>query len=117
MENIIGRSDVRSGLSRLKLELQRIVDFSGKVEDRQKLKKCTQCAFNGSGVVFSKLSVATSGGTAYHLVKQHKKDKDLYAAWQSLIEWFDVDVLKAKTADTIRARLESYKLGNGTTTS
>eukprot|EP00957_Ditylum_brightwellii_P200647 15295812-Ditylum_brightwellii.AAC.1 len=49
MGNIIGRSDVRSGPSGLKLELQRIVDFNGKVEDWQKWKNRTQCAFNGSG--------------------------------------------------------------------
>eukprot|EP00957_Ditylum_brightwellii_P196099 14941919-Ditylum_brightwellii.AAC.1 len=68
-------------------------------------------------MVFSQLSVATSRGTAHHLVKQHNEDKDGYALWQSLIEWFDGDVLKAETVDTIRARLESYKLGNGTTAS
>ena len=136
MGNIIGRSEIRSGPSGLKLESQRIVDFNGRVEDWQKWKNRTQCAFDGSGyerilsdreyanrmrnqnrVVFSQLSVATSGGTAYHLVKQHDEDKDGYAAWQSLIKWFDGDVLKAETADTVRARLESYKLGNGTTAS
>jgi hypothetical protein len=136
MGNIIGRSDVRSGPSGLKLESQRIVDFSGKVEDWQKWKNCTQCTFDGSGyervlsdreyadrmrnqnrVVFSQLSVATPGGTAYHFVKQHDKNKDGHAAWHSLIELFDGNVLKAETADTVRARLESYKLGNGMTAS
>eukprot|EP00957_Ditylum_brightwellii_P189827 14451530-Ditylum_brightwellii.AAC.1 len=48
MGNIIGRSNVISGPSGLKLESQRIVDFSGKDEDWQKLKNCTQCAFDGS---------------------------------------------------------------------
>eukprot|EP00957_Ditylum_brightwellii_P189734 14442947-Ditylum_brightwellii.AAC.1 len=129
MGNIIGRSDVRSGPSGLKLELQRIVDFSETVEDWHKWKNCTQCAFDRLGyekilsdqeyanrmrnqnrLVFSQLSVSTSGGTVYHLVKQHDEDKDGYTAWQSLIKWFDGDVLEAKTADTARARLESYKL-------
>eukprot|EP00957_Ditylum_brightwellii_P121237 9245583-Ditylum_brightwellii.AAC.1 len=68
-------------------------------------------------MVLSQLSVATSGGASYHLVKLHDEDKDGYAAWQSLIKWFDCDVLKAETADTVRAILESYKLGNGTTAS
>eukprot|EP00957_Ditylum_brightwellii_P184042 14019135-Ditylum_brightwellii.AAC.1 len=86
MRHIIRRSNAMSGLSGLKLESQRIVDFSGKVEDWQKWKNCTQCAFDGSGFekvlsnqehtdrmrnqnrkVFSQLSVATLGGTAYHL--------------------------------------------------
>eukprot|EP00957_Ditylum_brightwellii_P114423 8723707-Ditylum_brightwellii.AAC.1 len=121
MGNMIGRSDIRPGPSDLKLELQRILDFSEKVEGWQKWKNCTQCAFNGSGherilsvgeyadrmrnqnrVVFSNLSVATSGGTAHQLVKQHDEDKDGYAACHSLIKWFDGDVLKAKTADTVR---------------
>eukprot|EP00957_Ditylum_brightwellii_P200461 15281952-Ditylum_brightwellii.AAC.1 len=53
MGNIIGRSNVMSGPSGLKMESQRIVDFG----------------------------------------------------------------VKVKTADTIRARLESYKMGNGTTSS
>eukprot|EP00957_Ditylum_brightwellii_P148332 11292832-Ditylum_brightwellii.AAC.1 len=50
-------------------------------------------------------------------MKQHGKDKDGHAVHNSLIEWLDGDVLKAKTADTVRANLESYKLGNGITTS
>eukprot|EP00957_Ditylum_brightwellii_P007939 601420-Ditylum_brightwellii.AAC.1 len=95
MGNIIGQSDIRSGPSGLKLESQRIMDFNGKVEDWQKWTNCTQCAFDGSGyerilsnqeyanrmrnqnrVFFSQLSVATPGGTAYHLVKQYDEDKD-----------------------------------------
>eukprot|EP00957_Ditylum_brightwellii_P181435 13820613-Ditylum_brightwellii.AAC.1 len=63
---------------------------------------------NQNRVVFSQLSAAMSGGIAYHLVKQHDKDTDGHAAWQSLIKWFNGDVLKAKTADTIRARLKNY---------
>eukprot|EP00957_Ditylum_brightwellii_P063986 4854104-Ditylum_brightwellii.AAC.1 len=136
MGNIIGRSDVRSGPYGLQLEFQRIVDVSGKVENWQKWKNRTQCAFDGSGyerilsnqeyadrmrnqnrMVFSQLSVATSGGISYHLMKQHGEDKEGYTAWHSLIEWFNGDVLKVKTADTIRTRLESYKLSNGTTAS
>ena len=35
MGNIIGRSEIRSGPSGLKLESQRIVDFNGRVEDWQ----------------------------------------------------------------------------------
>eukprot|EP00957_Ditylum_brightwellii_P100762 7679916-Ditylum_brightwellii.AAC.1 len=87
-----------SGPSGLKLESQRIVDFSGKIKDWQKWKNCTQCAFD------------RSGRNSYHLVKQHIEDKDGYAAWNSLIEWFDDDVLKTETADAFRARLENYKL-------
>ena len=49
MGNIIRRSNVMSGPSGLKLESQRIVDFSGKVEGWQKWKNCILCVFDGSG--------------------------------------------------------------------
>eukprot|EP00957_Ditylum_brightwellii_P196770 14991593-Ditylum_brightwellii.AAC.1 len=103
MGNIIRRSDVRSGPS----GYERVL-FNWEYADIMR---------NQNRVVFSQLSVASSGGTAYHLVKQHDEDKDGYAAWHSLIKWFDSDILKAETADTIMTRLESYKLGNGMTTS
>eukprot|EP00957_Ditylum_brightwellii_P063329 4806728-Ditylum_brightwellii.AAC.1 len=48
MGNIIERSDVRSGPSGLKFKWKKIVDYIGKVDDLQKWKNCTQCAFNGS---------------------------------------------------------------------
>eukprot|EP00957_Ditylum_brightwellii_P023286 1757236-Ditylum_brightwellii.AAC.1 len=92
-------------LLNLKLASQNIVGFSGRIKDRQKWKNRTLCAFVGSGydavlkkkstvvrnpqcnqVVYSQLAVATSGGTAYHLVKAHKKERDGYDVWQSLLE-------------------------------
>eukprot|EP00957_Ditylum_brightwellii_P001946 149901-Ditylum_brightwellii.AAC.1 len=59
---------------------------------------------NQNKMVFSQLSVATSGGKAYHLMKQHDENKDGYAAWYTLIKWFDSDILKVKAADTVRER-------------
>eukprot|EP00957_Ditylum_brightwellii_P051228 3883445-Ditylum_brightwellii.AAC.1 len=113
--------------SNLKLASQRITEFSGKVDEWQKWKNHTSCAFVGSGyntvlnnwygsynnyamnqVVFVHLSIATSGGTAYHLVKNHQTSKDGYATWQSLLKWYNKDSLKSKTADTLRSKLESY---------
>eukprot|EP00957_Ditylum_brightwellii_P095584 7281045-Ditylum_brightwellii.AAC.1 len=96
MENIIGRSDVRSGPS----------GYERSLSDQEYANRMR----NQNRVVFSQLSVSTSGGTEYYLVKRHDEDKVGYAAWQSLIEWFNGDVLNAETADTVRARLESYKL-------
>eukprot|EP00957_Ditylum_brightwellii_P202123 15328702-Ditylum_brightwellii.AAC.1 len=84
MGNIIGRRDVRSGLS----GYERILS-NRDYTDRMR---------NQNREIFSQLSVATSGGTAYHLVKQHDENKDRYAAWHLLIELFDGDVLKAETA-------------------
>eukprot|EP00957_Ditylum_brightwellii_P201219 15324633-Ditylum_brightwellii.AAC.1 len=115
MGNIIRRSNVMSGPSGLKLESQRIVDFSEKVKDWQKWKNCTQCTFDGSG--YEKVLSNQEHADRMRNQNRHDKDKAGHAAWHSLIKWFDGDVLKAKTADTVRARLESYKLGNGTTAS
>ena len=64
-------------------------------------------------IVYSQLSVATSGGTAYHIVKQFENEKDGHAAWNALCEWHDGDTMKAETADTIRERLNGYKMNNG----
>eukprot|EP00957_Ditylum_brightwellii_P035991 2726652-Ditylum_brightwellii.AAC.1 len=134
MDNFIGRLTVTG--SGLKLESQKIVKFSGKMEERQKWKNRTECALDGSGyepiltnreyslrlynqnrVVFLQLSVATSEGMAFHLVKQFEDEKDRYAALQALMEWFDGDVLKTEMANTVRNRLENYRLGNGYTAS
>eukprot|EP00957_Ditylum_brightwellii_P098785 7525305-Ditylum_brightwellii.AAC.1 len=84
MGNLIGRQIVTG--SGLKLKLQKIVKFSTKMEEWQKWKNRTKYALDGSGykqiltnreyasrshhqnrVVFLQLSVATSGGTAFHL--------------------------------------------------
>eukprot|EP00957_Ditylum_brightwellii_P168739 12843568-Ditylum_brightwellii.AAC.1 len=92
-----------SSHSNLKLELQNIVELSGKVEEWQKWKTQMQCALNGSGyerillereyttrrhnlnrIVYLQLSVATSGGTVYHLVKQFEKEKNGHAGWSVL---------------------------------
>eukprot|EP00957_Ditylum_brightwellii_P170217 12957756-Ditylum_brightwellii.AAC.1 len=91
--------------SNLKLETQKTIEFMGRSEDWQKWKTRMQCAFDGSGykrilndpdyllhhpgmshIVYSQLSVATSGGTAYHLAKQFKKEKEGNKAWQGLLE-------------------------------
>eukprot|EP00957_Ditylum_brightwellii_P179128 13646804-Ditylum_brightwellii.AAC.1 len=64
-------------------------------------------------IVYSQLSVATLGGTAYHIVKRFKNKKDGHAVWNALCEWHDSDTMKAETADTIRGRLNGYKINNG----
>eukprot|EP00957_Ditylum_brightwellii_P210232 15364709-Ditylum_brightwellii.AAC.1 len=121
--------DAVISLSSLKLALQKIVEFSGRIEDWQKWKNRASCALVGSGynivlkkkitaarnpqlnqVVYSHLAMATSGGTAYHLVKAQEKEKDGYEVWQSLLEWYAGDELKNETANLSRARLEGYHL-------
>lgn len=126
-ERISSISD--SVATNLKLEAQKIKEFLGKYDDWPKWKNRTQCAFDGSGyerilqdrrfadrnpkmnrIVYSQLAVATVDGTAYHLIKQFEDSKDGHAAWQALIEWFDGDVIKNETAESLRTKLEKLKL-------
>jgi hypothetical protein len=116
----------------LKLEAQRVKEFTGHFDGWQKWKSRTECAFDGSGyekvlsnrpyaeintqmnrVVYAQLYVATVEGTAHHLVKQHETLKDGHAAWNSLCEWYDGDIIKNETAETLRSRIEALKLHSG----
>eukprot|EP00957_Ditylum_brightwellii_P151688 11551599-Ditylum_brightwellii.AAC.1 len=106
----MGNNTSRNTPSNLKLESQKIMELTGRSEDWQKWKTRTQCALDGSGyegilnysnyafrhldmscIVYSQLLVATLGGTAHHLVKQFKKEKDENKAWNALLEWYDGD--------------------------
>jgi hypothetical protein len=79
------------GETNLKLEAQKIKDFTGGHEDWAKWKSRTLCAFSGSGykrvledevyaainehlnkVVYSQLAAATAEGVAYYLVAKHE---------------------------------------------
>jgi hypothetical protein len=101
------------GETNLKLEAQKIKDFTGGHEDWAKWKSRTQCAFSGSGyervledevytamyerlnkVVYSQLAAATVEGVAYHLVSKHEDTKNGYAAWKSLLDWYDGDMIQ-----------------------
>ena len=48
-------------------------------------------------VVYHKSAVATIGGTEHHLVKKHEDNKDGYAAWNALCEWYYGDAAKNET--------------------
>jgi hypothetical protein len=116
----------------LKLEAQKVKEFTGHFDAWQKWKARTECAFDGSGyssiltdstyserhmqmnrVVFAQLYVATVDGTAHHLVKQYEGTKDGNAAWVSLCEWYDGDIIKNETSETLRSRIEGLKLHSG----
>ena len=77
--------------SNLKLEAQKVKEFSGVFNEWQKWKSRTECAFDGSGyeqiladkdyaikhkkmnkIVYSQLSVATVEGNAHDLVMAHE---------------------------------------------
>eukprot|EP00957_Ditylum_brightwellii_P034423 2611355-Ditylum_brightwellii.AAC.1 len=65
-----------------------------------------------SQIVYSQLSVAPLGETAYHLVKRFETKKNGNKAWNALVEWFDGNAMKLETAEAICSQLEGYRLGN-----
>jgi hypothetical protein len=122
------------GATNLKLEAQKIKDFSGAHDDWAKWKSRTECAFSGSGyeqiledklyakkqvrlnkVVYSQLASATVDGVAYHLVQQFEVEKDGHAAWTNLCEWFDGETVQSETATNLRSKLENLQLNSGVT--
>ncbi len=124
------------GVTSLKLEAQKVNEFNGDYDTWPKWKSRTDCAFNGSGyekiltdskfseqnpkmnaIVYSQLAVATVDGNAHHLVKQFEDMRDGHSAWQSLVEWFDGDIIKNETAEALREKLETLSLHPGVTAS
>jgi hypothetical protein len=124
------------GETNLKLEVQKIKDFTGGHEDWAKWKSRTQCAFSGSGykrvladevytamnehlskVVYSQLAAATVEGAAYHLVSKHEDTKNGYAAWKSLLDWYDGDMIQNETTENLRNKLENLRLHTGVSAS
>ena len=120
------------GETNLKLEAQKIKDFTGGYEEWQKWKSRTECAFSGSGyervlddleyatnntrlnkVVYSQLAAATVDGVAYHLVQQFEADKNGHAAWKNLCEWYDGDTIQNETAENLRNKLDNLRLHSG----
>jgi hypothetical protein len=115
--------ETAKGATNLKLEAQKIKDFSGAHDDWAKWKSRTECAFSGSGyeriledqsyatkqtrlnkVVYSQLASATVDGVAYHLVQQFEATKNGHAAWANLCEWFDGETVQSESATNIRSK-------------
>jgi hypothetical protein len=120
--------------SNLKLEAQKIKDFSGTSDDWQKWKNRTRCAFSGSGyepildneeyardhprmnnIVYSQLAAATADGIAFHLVAEHETTSNGHLAWKNLCDWFDGDAVQSETAENLRNKIDNLKLHSGTT--
>ena len=116
----------------LKLEAQKIKDFTGHPDDWQKWKSRTICAFSGSGyeqvldsedfsedntrynkVVYSQLAAATVDGTAYHLIQEFEATRDGHSAWKNLCEWYDGEDMRLETAEGIRIKLDNLRLHPG----
>jgi hypothetical protein len=118
----------------LKLEAQKIKDFSGVHEDWQKWKSWTEYAFNGSGyklvigssayaashsqknmIVYSQLAAATVDGQAYHLVQKYEESKNGNAPWANLYKWYDGSLIQNETAENLRVKLDNLTLHAGIT--
>eukprot|EP00957_Ditylum_brightwellii_P074824 5686481-Ditylum_brightwellii.AAC.1 len=64
------------------------MDFSGKVEDWQKWKNCTWCAFDGSG--YERVLSDWEYADRMRNQNRHNEDKDGHATWYSLIKFLMV---------------------------
>jgi hypothetical protein len=56
-------------------------------------------------------------GVAYHLVSKHEDTKNGYAAWKSLVDWSDGDMIQNETAENLRNKLENLRLHTGVSAS
>ena len=87
---------------------------SGRIEHNVHLSGQVTKGFWMMNTMQQSVQIATSGGTAYHIVKAHDRRKDGHAAWRDLCQWFDGDAMKNETADNLRAKLESYRMTSST---
>jgi hypothetical protein len=124
------------GETNLKLEAQKIKDFTAGHKDWPKWKSRTKCAFSGSGykrvledseyamanerlnkVVYSQLAAATVEGVAYHLISKVDATKDGHAAWRNLVEWYDGNMILNETAENLQNKLDNLRLNTGVSAS
>jgi hypothetical protein len=121
------------GETNLKLEAQKIKDFTGGHEDWAKWKSRTKRAFSGSGYerVLEELDYAkankrlnkivylqsTVEGVAYHLVSKFEDIKDGHAAWRNLVDWYDGDMILNETAENLQNKLDNLRLNTGVSAS
>ena len=115
--------------SNVKLQAQQVSSFDGKAIKWRSWKKKTRAAIGTAGMlkilddsayakkhtmdnetVFHMLQVATSDGSAAHLVDAHEEKKDGHQAFQDLTEWYEGDELTNETAEDVRAKLDKIFL-------
>ena len=61
-------------------------------------------------LVYSQLAVATVVGTTHHLVKKYEEAKNRNSASNALCEWNDGGYIKNEKSDSLRSKLDSYRL-------
>jgi hypothetical protein len=67
-------------------------------------------------VVYCQLATATVEGVSYHLVSKVEETKNAHAAWRSLVEWYDGDMILNETVENQRIKLDKRRTRKGTKT-
>lgn len=130
------RSNESLKRSNVKLQAQQVTAFNGNAINWRSWKKKTRAAIGTAGLlstldsesyarrnpidnetVFHILQVATSDGSASHLVDKFEDDKDGYGAYMALVTWYEGDELTTETAEDIRSKLDRLTLSTRTTAS
>ena len=122
--------------SNVKLQAQQVPPFNGHAIKWRVWKKKTRAAIGTAGLlntlddpeyakqnpidnetIFHILQVATSDGSASHLVDQFEDSKDGHAAYTALVTWYEGDELTTETAEDIRSKLDKLILSTRVTAS
>ena len=131
-------SSTNSALKRsnVKLQAQHVSAFNGEPIKWRSWKKRTRVAIGTAGMlkildnpsyakknvidnetVFHLLQVATTDGSAAHLVDRHEANKDGNAAYADLVTWYEGDNLTTETAEDVRSKLDKLSLNTKTSAS
>ena len=122
--------------SNVKLQAQHVSAFNGEPIKWRSWKKRTMAAIGNAGMlkildnpsyakknvidnetVFHLLQVATTDGSAAHLVDGHEANKDGNAAYADLVTWYEGDNLTTETAEDVRSKLDKLSLNTKTSAS
>ena len=127
------RSNESLKRSNVKLQAQQVTSYNGNALNWRSWKKKTRAAIGTAGLlnilddeayakrnpvdnetVFHILQVATSDGSASHLVDQFEDTKDGQKAYEALVSWYEGDELTTETAEDIRSKFDKLTLSTRT---
>ena len=122
--------------SNVKLQAQSVSAFDGNPLKWHIWKKKTRAAIGTAGLlrildeenfatrngadnetVFHLLQVATSDGTATHLVDKFEEQRNGRMAYQELVKWYEGDDLTTETAEDMRSKIDKIFMSSTSTTS
>ena len=122
--------------SNVKLQAQSVSVFDGNPLKWHIWKKKTRAAIGTAGLlrildeenfatrngadnetVFHLLQVATSDGTAAHLVDKFEEQRNGRMAYQELVKWYEGDDLTTETAEDMRSKIDKIFMSSTSTTS